>query len=643
MRFILLLRVSKLSLRSGLVVLHVNVLSAHVHAFLLERLNAALVVFIHQCGLWKRRRSASEAAGLKEGKQQKIDQFIFNSLPESISITNRYAALESDSTVFPGDEERAFGQGQGNVSMEPNPSPNSHCCQQLSVMMEIFSKGAILTSQTLALLLDKIKVIDTEVNALKAVVNNLAAVHSLNRAGDKLWTEKTTARNLAAGNSVLVSDTRRSRLMASSLIFQRNSVAISFIAQTDSYNWRNKSMIVRSLCQLLNCNNSNILLSSYERLPSIGSYARVVLHFKNDGTSTNLMSRRKLVFTKHGIHVTRVFKDLVRVPLCPTTFKRNDSKRGLGAIPQNGLQQLSSTAESPAQMDPNCGDAELRVDSKMTSGNDIYCRMKDQPLHHGNRFLAGKEVPSPPILPPAGSEMLDVLVGRPPLKCQPRANFEMDLDMRSHWIASMDLRAPIKNKSLADELREADYVLTPQYLTSARNGSYMELEESSSPPSSPAPKKRGPEPACSRKSSLLLHAQEGPDGSLLPSPQASGKLDNSIEDSLLLSFGTLPAQEQQDIIERLEFTKNSLLSLKKSSPLRLICGQTSIGNNSNAIQEGTRLDPSEQNPLEPWPLQYSNNEVPKVVTSTSGAARARGNGSVLVDWEQSLNQIIEVD
>ncbi|KAL8221381.1 UNVERIFIED_CONTAM: hypothetical protein K2H54_066776 [Gekko kuhli] len=378
--------------------------------------------------------------------------------------------------------------------MEPNPSPNSHCCQQLSVMMEIFSKGAILTSQTLALLLDKIKVVDTEVNALKAIVNNLAAVHSLNRSGDKLWTEKTTARNLAAGNSML----------------------------TDSYNWRNKSMIVRSLCQLLNCNNSDILLSSYERLPSIGSYARVVLHFKNDVTSMNLMSRRKLVFTKHGIRVTRVFKDLVRVPLCPMTFKRNDSKRGLGAIPQNGLQQLSSTAESPAQMDPNCGDAELRVDSKMTSGNNIYCRMKDQPLHHGTRFPAGKEVPSPPILPPAGSDMLDVLVGRPPLKCQPRANFETDLNMRSHWIASMDLRAPIKNKSLADELREADYVLTPQYLTSAQNGSYMELEESSSPLSSPAPKKRGSEPACSRKSSLLLHAQEGPDGSLLPLLQASG-------------------------------------------------------------------------------------------------------------------------
>ncbi|KAL8221204.1 UNVERIFIED_CONTAM: hypothetical protein K2H54_061353 [Gekko kuhli] len=193
-------------------------------------------------------------------------------------------------------------------------------------------------------------------------------------------------------------------------------------------------------------------------------------------------------------------------------------------------------------------------------------------------------------------------------------------------------------------LRKASYsAISRKSSPYAKNGSFMELEEPSSPSSSPVPKKTSPVPACSRKSSLLLHAQEGPDDSPLFLPQASGKLDNSIEDTLLQSFGTLPAQEQQDIIERLELTKNSLLSLKKCSPLRPTCGQTSIGNNNNATQEGTRLEPSEQNSSDAWPLQYLNNEVPKVVSSTSGAARARGNGSVLVDWEQSLNQIVEVD
>ncbi|KAL8220854.1 UNVERIFIED_CONTAM: hypothetical protein K2H54_055645 [Gekko kuhli] len=341
--------------------------------------------------------------------------------------------------------------------MELNPSPKSHCCQQLSDMLEIFSKGALLTSQTLALLLDRIKVMDAE----------------------------------------------------------------------------------------------------------------------------------------------------------------------------SGLQQLSSTAESPTQIDPNCGNVELRTGSRMTSGNNIYCGMRDQPLHHGNRPPAEKEALGPFTLPPAGSDKPEARVGRSPLKYQPKANFEMDLDMRSHWIASIDLKAPTNNKSLAEELKEADYVLTPQYLASAQNGSFMDLEESSSLPSSLVYKKRGVVPACSRKNGLLFHAQEDPDGSLLTPTQVGGKLDNSIEDSLLLSFGTLPAQEQQDIIERLEFTKNSLLSLKRSSPLTPICGQISTENNSNAIQEGTKLDSSEQNSLELRPLQYSNNEVPKVVMSNAGVARARGNGSVL--------------
>ncbi|KAL8220982.1 UNVERIFIED_CONTAM: hypothetical protein K2H54_057120 [Gekko kuhli] len=146
-----------------------------------------------------------------------------------------------------------------------------------------------------------------------------------------------------------------------------------------------------------------------------------------------------------------------------------------------------------------------------------------------------------------------------------------------------------------------------------------------------------------RKSRLLPPDQERQDDSLLPPPHVSENLDNSMEETLLLSFQTLPAQEQQDIIERLEFTKNRLLGLKRSSPHGSICGQLSIWNSSNDAQEGNRLDLAKQNPSDSWPLHCLNNDVPEVAMSTSGLAQVPRNGSVLVDWEPSLNQIIEVD
>ncbi|KAL8185130.1 UNVERIFIED_CONTAM: hypothetical protein K2H54_040109 [Gekko kuhli] len=69
-------------------------------------------------------------------------------------LSNRYAVLEEDLPGLSGEKER-------NSSAEI--STQQQCCQQLSSMiMELFSKEAILTSQSLALLLDKINAIDVK-------------------------------------------------------------------------------------------------------------------------------------------------------------------------------------------------------------------------------------------------------------------------------------------------------------------------------------------------------------------------------------------------------------------------------------------------------------------------------------------------
>ncbi|KAL8221673.1 UNVERIFIED_CONTAM: hypothetical protein K2H54_074243 [Gekko kuhli] len=205
------------------------------------------------------------------------------------------------------------------------------------------------------------------------------------------------------------------------------------------------------------------------------------------------------------------------------------------------------------------------------------------------------------------------------------------------------------SKSLADKLREADYPLAPHPSTSASNGTLMGLEESTPPPTAPAPTKLGLEPGCSRKSSLTPSAQDGPEDPLLLLPHVNGNLDNSMEDTLLLSFGTLSAQEQLDIIERLEITKNRLLSLRRNNPHGPPCDQTGLQNSSDADREDTRPFPSTQDMLDSRPPLGPNNEilaatdVPEVAARISGSPQVLRNGSVLVDWEQSLNQITELD
>ncbi|KAL8220804.1 UNVERIFIED_CONTAM: hypothetical protein K2H54_055130 [Gekko kuhli] len=201
----------------------------------------------------------------------------------------------------------------------------------------------------------------------------------------------------------------------------------------------------------------------------------------------------------------------------------------------------------------------------------------------------------------------------------------MDLDMRSHWVVSMDLSTPTNSKSLANELREADYPLAPQPLTSASNGTLMELEESTPPPIAPAPTKLGLEPDCSRESSLTPSAQDGPEDPLLPLPHVNGNLDNSTEDTLLLSFGTLSAQEQLDIIERLELTKNRLLSLRRNNPHGPPCDQTGLRNSSDSDRGGIRPSPPTQDMLDSRPLPGPNNEILAATDAPEVAARISGS------------------
>ncbi|KAL8182293.1 UNVERIFIED_CONTAM: hypothetical protein K2H54_051650 [Gekko kuhli] len=263
--------------------------------------------------------------------------------------------------------------------------------------------------------------------------------------------------------------------------------------------------------------------------------------------------------------------------------------------------------------------------------------------------LVGEEALSPPAFPQASSNMGDAPLGGPLSRCQYETNYEMDLDMRSHWVVSTDLSTPTNSKSLADELREADYPLAPQPSTSASNGTLMELEESTPPPIAPAPTKLGLEPDCSRESSLTPSAQDGPEDPLLPLPHVNGNLDNSTEDTLLLSFGTLSAQEQLDIIERLELTKNRLLSLRRNNPHGPPCDQTGLRNSSDSDRGGIRPSSPAQDMLDSRPLPGPNNEIlaatdaPEVAARISGSPQVLRNGSVLVDWEQSLNQITELD
>ncbi|KAL8203656.1 UNVERIFIED_CONTAM: hypothetical protein K2H54_058955 [Gekko kuhli] len=74
--------------------------------------------------------------------------------PGPVYLSNRYAVLEEDLPGLSGEKER-------NSSAEI--STQQQCCQQLSSMiMELFSKEAILTSQPLALLPDKINAIDVK-------------------------------------------------------------------------------------------------------------------------------------------------------------------------------------------------------------------------------------------------------------------------------------------------------------------------------------------------------------------------------------------------------------------------------------------------------------------------------------------------
>ncbi|KAL8163137.1 UNVERIFIED_CONTAM: hypothetical protein K2H54_011141 [Gekko kuhli] len=141
----------------------------------------------------KRRRSSSDVTNLKEVKQQRIDKFVTNTQPGAVQLSNKYAVLAENLQTAPCEEEE---KSLAEISMQ------QQCCQQLlSTIMELFSKEAILTSQSLALLLDKINNIVVKVSSLEEAVNNLIEL-SPGGSKDKTVAKPVQTKGLVAEESM---------------------------------------------------------------------------------------------------------------------------------------------------------------------------------------------------------------------------------------------------------------------------------------------------------------------------------------------------------------------------------------------------------------------------------------------------------
>lgn len=489
----------------------------------------------------KRRRSSSEVVGLKDGKQQKIDKFISNTQIEATCFTNRYAVLDSETSILPGEEER-------NAPLET--SPLLHCCQQLPAMlMELFSKEAILTSRSMAMLLDKIKDIDLKVNTLKEDFNNFVTMPGLIRDRDKRDAEPIRINKTADGDLLPAEEVSGKHLEFNSLILQKNCLAVSFNSQTDFHRWRNFKMITLSLSQLLNCSYSEVLLRSYHRLPRFGAFSRIVLQFKNDNIPARMMSLQNLFYYKFGIWVTRVFKNNTCVPLCPKTLLFRKPNEGLGDTSGNKMLSSSRVLKPDSQIchtnqakNPRMAPKPLRLDfdhKKKVTQVDT----QGHPLPENDVY---NDVYNPDVRSQDKTLEVDVSYGRKPIFCQKGVALETDLDLRSHQVISTIPGSPSNKKSLAIELLEAEQALVHRSSLPPSDEIHMEVVETAVQPSI-----------------IVPVAQQGAERAPASPPQPRGNLENSIEDTLFLTFGDLSPQEQHDVIERLEYTKNRLLALKE--------------------------------------------------------------------------------
>lgn len=486
----------------------------------------------------KRRRSSSEVIGSKDGKQQKIDKFISSTQTETTCLTNRYAVLDSDTLVLPGEEE-------GNKPpLETNPQ--LHCCQQLPAMlMELFSKEAILTSRSMAMLLEKIKDIDSKVNTLKEEFNNIATMPRLIRGRDKrdaefTWSNKTADSDLQPAEKTPGQQTERS-----SLTLQKDCLAVSFNSQTDFYKWRNFKMITLSLSQLLKCSFSEVLLKSFYRLPRIGTFSRIVLQFKNDNIPVRMMSLQKTFYYKFGIRVTRVFKNNICAPLCLKISSTRKFRGGLGDISGNKMLDPNTALESDSQT-RYISQAEKPQMSSEPIRPDFDHTKRVTQVGPQDSLLLENAICNPYERPQDGALEVDVSYGQKLTSCNKRMTLETDLDSRLHQAASRTPGTPINKKSLAIELLEAEQALDHQASLPHSDEISMEGVENVEPPSFLAPL-----------------AKQRTERDPMLQTQLRGNLDNSTEDMLYLTFGDLSPQEQHEVIERLEYTKNRLLTMKE--------------------------------------------------------------------------------
>ncbi|KAL8172597.1 UNVERIFIED_CONTAM: hypothetical protein K2H54_001269 [Gekko kuhli] len=491
----------------------------------------------------KRRRSTdvADSHDLHEGKQQKMDRYVSTSQQEFVALTNRFAVLEEDCTVLPGEEE-TIANSPRNESPQ-NSTSLSPCCQQLTAtFMELLSKEAILTSQTMTILLNKIKAIEDKVSDLGKAINNWAADGRINEPRNNLDAEANVEIN---GEKKFVTNASQQKLgrrgehtTPSLLTLQKNYVAISFNGWTDFHKWRNFNAITNSLSQLLKCNRALTALRSYTWLPKRGIYCRLVLQFKNEVIPAKMISLKKALLKNFGILATRVFKDNVITPICtksPLASQRGQSKELLLGDPRQD-SKLVDTPKGDAQ--GQYRSAKCRNDDKLQEAETVNI------------------MPETPLETTTGTQQTDKAM-------------EIELDLRSHRVIEIPANVVPDNVSLAIEMQDADQEWAQQFST-------LPKMRKNGPVTIPVPMAalsctsnmvgavHFPHQLETPEHTMNPERDEGMEGSVPPS-HLKDKLGTSFEDDFFHSFAELTNQEQLEVIERLGHTKNQLLALKKNT------------------------------------------------------------------------------
>ncbi|KAL8182850.1 UNVERIFIED_CONTAM: hypothetical protein K2H54_003690 [Gekko kuhli] len=249
---------------------------------------------------------------------------------------------------------------------------------------------------------------------------------------------------------------------------------------------------------------------------------------------------KKAINFRHQSSI-RVFKNNTLVPICV-----NKPLKGFEGIPEAKEIPLEPSRQTPRHIGRLEG---VRLEDSNNSINK---------LTNGTQLAKTSNTMSEGII-----EGLQVN----------RVNEEetvMDLDLRSHQVISSPVKRSINNKSLETELQEADPEWALRHLTFSKplmEKSQRSVDTRAIVHSLPIhtgllqtasqDQEKNPDPNISLGSGEVVEMTDC-------QIDSKGKLDNSTEDALFLSFGDLPNQEQVEVIERLEHTRNRLLALKRT-------------------------------------------------------------------------------